>query len=119
MRDARRWQDAFDALGAAVKLNAEDTDLLYEQAMMAEKLDRVDALAGEGVIGGEAPTARLLDRNGKPMGAVPVTATLRQDADGSRWQVAQVPLFPLGPGDYIVEVAAGNVKTLTPFRVVP
>jgi VWFA-related protein len=68
--------------------------------------------------GTEAPAARLLDRNGKPMSAVPMTATVREDPDGTRWYVTQVPLFPLGPGDYIVEVSAGSVKTLTPFRIV-
>jgi VWFA-related protein len=68
--------------------------------------------------GDEAPTARLLDRNGKLMKEVPMTATTRTDQDGSRWYVTQVPLFPLGPGDYIVEIAAGSAKTLTAFRVV-
>jgi hypothetical protein len=65
-----------------------------------------------------APTARLLDRNGKLMAGVPITASVRDDADGVRWAGAQVPLFPLAPGDYIVEIAAGNTRTLTPFRVV-
>jgi tetratricopeptide (TPR) repeat protein len=44
MREAKRWQEAFDVLGTAVTRNPEDTDLLYEQAMMAEKLDRVDEM---------------------------------------------------------------------------
>ena len=65
-----------------------------------------------------AATSRLLDRNGKAM-PVPVAAALRADADGSHWATAQVPLTPLGPGDYIVEVTVGSVKTLTPFRIVP
>lgn len=42
MRDAKRWQDAYDVLGQAVQKLPEDTDLMYEQAMMAEKLDRLD-----------------------------------------------------------------------------
>jgi VWFA-related protein len=62
-------------------------------------------------------SARLLDRNGKAM-AVPITTANRDDADGSKWVTAQVPLTPLGPGDYIVEVMAGNTKTLTPIRIV-
>jgi VWFA-related protein len=65
-----------------------------------------------------AATARLLDRNGKTMAGVPMTAAVRDDADGTRWATAQVPLFPLAPGDYIVEIAAGSVRTLTPFRMV-
>lgn len=44
MRDAKRWQDAFDVLGTAVQKLPEDTDLIYEQAMMAEKLDRLDEM---------------------------------------------------------------------------
>lgn len=68
--------------------------------------------------GSEAPSARLLDRNGKTMSGVPITANARDDADGTRWLTAQVPLFPLGPGDYIVEISAGSRKVLTPIRIV-
>ena len=42
LRDAKRWKDAFEVLGTAVQRQPDDTDLLYEQAMMAEKLDRLD-----------------------------------------------------------------------------
>jgi VWFA-related protein len=70
-------------------------------------------------VGTTAPTARMLDRTGKPINAVPLTANTRDDADGSRWFTTQVPLFPLSPGDYLVEITAGNRKTLTPFRIVP
>jgi hypothetical protein len=63
-------------------------------------------------------SARLLDRTGKAM-AVPVTAAVRDDADGSRWQTAQLPLTPLAPGDYAIEIAAGEKRTITAFRVVP
>jgi VWFA-related protein len=65
-----------------------------------------------------SPTARLLDRTGKPMTGVPMTAVARDDADGTRWLTAQVPLFPLAPGDYIVEIASGSRRLLTPFRIV-
>jgi VWFA-related protein len=63
-------------------------------------------------------TARLLDRTGKAMTGVPLTVAFRDDPDGSRWAATQVPLSPLGPGDYLVEVSLGTQKTLTPFRVV-
>lgn len=66
-----------------------------------------------------AASGRLLDRTGKAMTAVPVATTLREDPDGSRWITAQVPLIPLGPGDYIVEVVEGATKTMTAFRIVP
>ena len=48
-------------------------------------------------------TARLLDRTGKAL-AVPTTTTARDDADGSRWQVTQLALAPLAPGDYVIEI---------------
>ncbi|HYM25526.1 MAG TPA: VWA domain-containing protein [Vicinamibacterales bacterium] len=68
-------------------------------------------------------TARLLDRTGKPL-AVPVTAAVRDDADGSRWQTAQLALAPLAPGDYVIELSRAAApstvtRTLVAFRVVP
>ena len=66
----------------------------------------------------DAPTARLLDRNGQPL-AVPVTAAVRDDADGSRWHTAQLALAPLAPADYLIEVTAGSSKSIAAFRVVP
>ena len=51
-------------------------------------------------------TARLLDRTGKPL-AVPVTAAVRDDADGSRWATAQLALAPLAPADYAIEITVG------------
>ncbi len=44
LRDAKQWRQAFDLLGTASAKNPDDTDLLYEQAMMAEKLDRMDEM---------------------------------------------------------------------------
>ncbi len=44
LRDAKRWKEAFEVLGGAVQKFPEDTDLVYEQAMMAEKLDRLDEM---------------------------------------------------------------------------
>jgi VWFA-related protein len=65
-----------------------------------------------------AGTARLLDRTGKPL-AVPVVAAIRDDPDGSRWQTAQLALAPLAPGDYVVEIANGERRMLSAFRIVP
>lgn len=63
-------------------------------------------------------SARLLDRNGNPL-TIPVTAVIREDADGLRWRRIEVVLAPLAQGDYVVEAAAGAERTLTGFRVVP
>lgn len=69
-------------------------------------------------VGETAGAARLLDRSGKPL-AVPVTAAIRNDPDGSRWLTAQVALAPLAPGDYVIELSSGPNRMLSAFRIVP
>jgi tetratricopeptide (TPR) repeat protein len=44
LRDARQYQAAYDLLKTALEREPKDTELLYEQAMMAEKLGRVDEM---------------------------------------------------------------------------
>jgi tetratricopeptide (TPR) repeat protein len=44
LREAKRWKDAFDVLAAANKRFADDADLIYEQAMVAEKMNRLDEM---------------------------------------------------------------------------
>ncbi|MBL8323489.1 MAG: tetratricopeptide repeat protein [Rubrivivax sp.] len=44
LREVKRWRDAYDVLAGAVKRQPDDSDLLYEQAMMAEKLERIDEM---------------------------------------------------------------------------
>lgn len=44
LREARLWGDAFEVLGSAVQRFPDDPDLLYEQAMMAEKMGRTDEM---------------------------------------------------------------------------
>ena len=67
-------------------------------------------------------TARLLDRVGKAL-PIPLTASVRDDADGSRWQTTELALAPLAAGDYLIELAGGaggeEKRTLVAFRVVP
>ena len=41
LRDAKLWRDANDVLAQASKKYPDDVDLLYEQSMMAEKLNRL------------------------------------------------------------------------------
>lgn len=67
---------------------------------------------------GDAIAARLLGRTGSALN-VPLTATIREDADGTRWRRAEVTLAPLAPGEYIVEITSGAERTLSAFRVVP
>lgn len=66
-------------------------------------------------------TGVLLDRNGTKT-AVPVTTGERTDAStGQRWLTADITLAPLGPGDYVVELAttvgSEQKKTLVALRV--
>ena len=42
LREVKRWADAYEVLGTAARRFTDDADLLYEQAMVAEKLDRMD-----------------------------------------------------------------------------
>lgn len=44
MREVKRWREAFEVLAAANQRFPDDADLLYEQAMMAEKLQRLDEM---------------------------------------------------------------------------
>lgn len=44
LRDVKRWSDAFDLLGAAAERASEDVDLLYQQAMVAERMNRLDVM---------------------------------------------------------------------------
>jgi len=66
--------------------------------------------------------ARLLDRTGKAL-AVPVALSTLNESDGSRWLAAQASLAPLGPGDYLIEIAGtsggSERRTLVAFRVIP
>ena len=76
-------------------------------------------------------SARLLDRNGKPL-PVPVASSVRDDADGSHWQTARLALAPLTVGEYLIEVTTagapggsgeaegpGRSRSLVAFRVIP
>jgi tetratricopeptide (TPR) repeat protein len=42
LREAKAWGEAFSLLAGATQRFADDSDLIYEQAMMAEKLERMD-----------------------------------------------------------------------------
>ena len=64
-----------------------------------------------------APAATLLDRTGQPI-SVPLQVSTR-DEGGVRWIVVETALAPLAPGDYAVEVKAGDATRTTAFRVVP
>lgn len=44
LREVERWSDAYSVLAAANERFADDADLLFEKAMMAEKLQRFDEM---------------------------------------------------------------------------
>ncbi len=44
LREVKRWRDAYDVLAGALRRTPDDSDLIYEQAMMAEKLERIDEM---------------------------------------------------------------------------
>jgi tetratricopeptide (TPR) repeat protein len=44
LRDAKQYQDAYSLLEKAIERHPNDSDLMYEQAMMAEKLGRLDEM---------------------------------------------------------------------------
>ncbi len=44
LREVKQWEEAFNVLEAASQRFPDDPDLLYEQAMMAEKLDRLEVM---------------------------------------------------------------------------
>jgi VWFA-related protein len=66
-------------------------------------------------------TSELLDRTGKLL-AVPVSATVRPDADGRVWATADLTLAPLAPGDYAIRITVQGTppaEIVTAFRLVP
>ncbi len=44
LREVKHWREAFDVLASAGERFPDDTELMYEQAMMAEKIDRLDEM---------------------------------------------------------------------------
>ena len=66
--------------------------------------------------GNTAPTvsAQLLNRSGQPMSDVPVGPSAAPDT-----QQMELGLAALAPGEYILEIKAGEVKELVGFRVTP
>jgi tetratricopeptide (TPR) repeat protein len=44
LREVKRWREAYDLLAGGLRRVPDDSDLLYEQAMMAEKLERLDEM---------------------------------------------------------------------------
>jgi tetratricopeptide (TPR) repeat protein len=44
LREVKRWREAYDVLTGALRRTPDDSDLIYEQAMMAEKLERIDEM---------------------------------------------------------------------------
>jgi hypothetical protein len=67
----------------------------------------------------ESAAARLLDSKG---GVLPIPPTLTERADPSgafRWIAVDVPISPLAPALYALEVTQADVSRITAFKVVP
>jgi tetratricopeptide (TPR) repeat protein len=47
LRDAKAWQDTFEVLSVAVERFPESFELLYDRAMAAERVDRLDVLEAD------------------------------------------------------------------------
>src|SRR5690606_38571106 len=62
-------------------------------------------------------TGQLVNRTGDAV-AIPVQVSTRVES-GLRWIVVDVPLGPLAPADYAVEVTQGDATQVTAFRLVP
>jgi VWFA-related protein len=68
---------------------------------------------------GEPVSARLLDTRGSAL-PVPAQVSDRPDSSGAfRWIVVDVPMTPLAPAYYAVEVKQGSAARVTAFRVIP
>jgi VWFA-related protein len=62
--------------------------------------------------GSAMPTAILINRNGQKLADVPVTAAVA----GGTHQI-DLGLNTVAPGEYLVEISAGETKELIPFRI--
>lgn len=84
------------------------------------RFQRSEKLRAEVVWLSERPgAARLLDRGGNPVD-VPVSSDIRADADGTRWQTAQITLAQLAVGDYVLEIMDNSASHhFVSFRIVP
>jgi tetratricopeptide (TPR) repeat protein len=47
LRDAKAWRDTYDLLTTAVRAHPESYELMYDRAMAAEKIDRIDVLESD------------------------------------------------------------------------
>ena len=66
--------------------------------------------------GNTAPTlgAQLLNRGGQPMSELPIEPSGAPDT-----QQIELPLAALAPGEYLLEIKAGDLRELVGFRVTP
>ena len=108
------------ALGEAVLWRRGPTTGLQHRRTADPRFQRSDRIRLEHATTQAGPaTARILDRNGKPL-SVPAQVTEREDPSGAfRWIVVDAALAPFAPGDYAFEVSQGSAKQVTAFRIVP
>jgi hypothetical protein len=69
--------------------------------------------------GAAAATARLLDRRGGMLAALPQIAERPDPAGAVTWIEVDLALASLTIGDYAIEVTAGDDVRVVAFRIVP
>jgi VWFA-related protein len=101
-RTAREWQ--------ALAADAAATPVVGREFSRTERLlIRFDVLGA----GGPMPAVRLLNRAGDFMVDLPLVASVA----GAEGYQADVPLSALAAGEYLIELAAGDVRELVAIRV--
>jgi VWFA-related protein len=101
-RTPREWQ-----------LFAADANAMPTIAREFSRTERLLLRFGVYGTGAPAPSARLLNRTGQQMADLPVQAS----AVGAQLHQLDLPLATLAPGEYLIEIAAGDTKQLVAFRV--
>ena len=104
LREVKRWGDAFEVLGQAANRFPDDPDLLYEQAMVAEKMDRLDEMEGllRRVIGMKPDNAHAHNALGYSL------ADRRQRLPEARQLIQRA--LELSPGDPFITDSLGWVE---------
>ena len=101
-RTPREWQTS-----------AADANAIPTIAREFRRTERLLVRFGVYGTGAPPPTARLLNRAGQRMAEIPV----QPSSLGAQMHQLDVPLAALAPGEYLIEIAAGEAQQLVAIRV--